>query len=69
MLAKHLLLIQSAGDEIIPEGAIVIERVFVDPPEREEEPLPVEEQPAGKDVFGAREQPRKLLEYPRTGIA
>ena len=45
--------------ENAPEGALVIERVFVDPPKHEEEQLPSD----SKDVFGVRE--RRLIEYPR----
>ena len=50
-------------------GAIVIERVFVDPPKREQEQLPAltQEPSDSKDVFGVRE--RRLIEYPRLGIA
>ena len=55
--------------ENAPKGAIIIERVFVDPPEREERPLPVEEEPSGKDVFGGQEKRRWLIDYPRLGIA
>jgi hypothetical protein len=55
--------------ENAPEGAIVIERVFVDPPERPEAPLLVAEEPSGKDVFGGQEKRRWLIDYPRVGIA
>ena len=60
----------SAGDNV-PEGAIVIERVLVDPPKREEAPLPFVEELTGKDVFGGEQcrEERRLLEYPRLGIA
>ncbi len=57
----------SAGDNV-PEGAIVIERVLVGPPKREEAQLPFVEELTGKDVFGGEEKPRReerrLLEYP-----
>ena len=54
--------------ENAPEGAIVIARIFVDPPEREEKALPelTEEPSESKDVFGVRE--RRLIDYPRLGI-
>jgi hypothetical protein len=54
--------------ENAPEGAIVIERVFVDPPKREQEQLPAltQEPSDSKDVFGVRE--RRLIEYPRLGL-
>ena len=59
----------SAGDKIIPEGAIVIERVLIDPPKRDE-PVPIiAEEPTGKDVFGGQEKRRWLIDYPRVGIA
>jgi hypothetical protein len=58
----------SAGDNV-PEGAIVIDRVFVDPPERPEAPLLVAEEPAGKDVFGGTEKRKWLIDYPNLGIA
>ena len=59
----------SAGENV-PEGAIIIERVLVDPPKREEAPLPILEGLTGKDVFGGeqRREGRRLLEYPRLGI-
>jgi hypothetical protein len=55
--------------ENAPEGAIAIERVFVDPPERPEAPLLVAEDPAGKDVFGGTEKRKWLIDYPNLGIA
>jgi hypothetical protein len=58
-----------SSTENVPEGAIVIERVFVDPPERPEAPLLVAEEPSGKDVFGGQEKRRWLIDYPRVGIA
>jgi len=54
--------------ENAPEGAIVIERTFVDPPERPELPM-IAEEPIGKDVFGGQEKRRWLIDYPRSGIA
>ena len=44
------------------EGAIVIERTFVDPPERPDLPV-IAEEPIGKDVFGGQEKRRWQIDY------
>jgi hypothetical protein len=59
--------VYASSAENAPEGAIVIERVFVDPPKREQEQLPALTQEPSDSIFGVRE--RRLIEYPRLGIA
>ena len=60
----------SVPEEIDPARIIWIKRVYIDPPEREQEALP-EAQPAG-DVFGADtrrpERFNRPLEHPNLGI-
>ena len=61
-------LVYVSSAENAPEGAIVIERTFVDPPDRPELPV-IAEEPSGKDVFGGQEKRRWQIDHPRLGIA
>jgi hypothetical protein len=55
-------------DGVDAERVVFIKRVFVEPPERDEEPLPATQELSSISAETQRRDERRLLEYPNLGI-